>query len=102
MKYNLSKSTRATKKWMVRFISPKTGNINTVHFGQAGAEDFTIHKDPIRKELYENRHINDKILDLSKPGAWSWWLLWNEPTMEESIRFMENAFQIEIRRLPSH
>ena len=23
---------------------------NTVHFGQKGAEDFTIHKDPERKE----------------------------------------------------
>ncbi len=33
--------------------------IKKVYFGQAGASDFTIHKDEARKQLYINRHKNE-------------------------------------------
>ena len=32
----------------------------TVHFGQKGASDFALHKDPERKEGYINRHKKTK------------------------------------------
>ena len=28
----------------------------TIHFGQAGASDYTTHKEPYRKERYIDRH----------------------------------------------
>ena len=95
-KYILSKSSRASKKYMVKYLNQTTGNVNTIHFGQAGASDYTLHKDDRRKENYQYRHIGDNITDLTKPGCWSWWLLWNLPTLDESIRDMERTFGIEI------
>ena len=96
MKYFLSKSTSPHKKWMVKYLNTQTNNINTIHFGQAGASDFTLHKDETRRDLYHYRHIGDNVTDLTKSGCWSWWLLWNEPTLESSIRDMEQTFKITI------
>ncbi len=47
----LKKSDKPDKKWMVII-----GN-KTIHFGSAGMSDYTIHKDPERKERYIARHI---------------------------------------------
>ena len=52
----LTKSTRSDKKFMV-----KVGT-RTVHFGADGYSDYTIHKDPERKQ----RYINLTILLLTK------------------------------------
>ena len=49
----LSKSDRAAKKYKVR-----VGN-KTIHFGAAGYEDFTTHKDPKRKARYLAQHKNE-------------------------------------------
>ena len=35
--------------------------IKKVYSGQAGASDFTIHKDEERKQRYINRHTNNEI-----------------------------------------
>ena len=95
-KYYLYPSNLKTKKYTVKFINEQTGRNNTIHFGAAGMSDYTIHKDNNRKALYINRHINDNINDLSYAGCWSWWLLWNKKTLEESIHDMEKRFKITI------
>ena len=46
----IDKSTRKNKKYMIEYKG------KTIHFGQDGASDYTIHKDPKRKEAYINRH----------------------------------------------
>jgi len=51
--------------------------------------DYTQHGDEDRKRLYLIRHKNDNINDIFSAGAWSTGLLWNKPTMEESIKDME-------------
>jgi len=76
----IDKSTRKNKKYMIEYKG------KTIHFGQDGASDYTIHKDPKRKEAYINRH--KKRENWTKSGAntagfWSRWILWNEPVSPE-------------------
>jgi hypothetical protein len=95
--YYLEKSSRKDKKYMVSFINENTGRVNTVHFGQAGASDFLQHKDEERKKRYINRHkANEDWSDLSKPGTWSRFILWREKSLSESIKKMEDKFNINI------
>lgn len=93
-KYILEKSPLKTKKWMI--ITPEGKKI---HFGQAGASDFTINKDPARKESYLSRHRARE--DWSKsgidtPGFWAKNLLWSETTLSEAIKKTNDKFNIHI------
>lgn len=62
-----------------------------ISFGAKGMEDYTIHKDPKRKELYIKRHEarekwgNDGIMTA---GWWSRWLLWSEPSMTKAKKLV--------------
>ena len=82
------------KKWTI--ITPEGKKI---HFGQAGASDYTINKDPKRKESYISRHRARE--DWSKSGIdtagfWAKNLLWSETTLSEAINKMNKKFNIEI------
>jgi hypothetical protein len=55
-----------------------------VSFGQRGASDFTLHKDPERKARYLARHRGDSKTDLSKAGPWSRDLLWSKPSLGDA------------------
>ena len=66
-----------------------TSRGNKVYFGQAGASDYTIHKDPIRKIRYINRHQKREDWDKSgvnSSGWWSYHYLWSYPTKEEAYK----------------
>ncbi len=57
-----------------------------IKFGARGYSDYTIHKDPARKERYLKRHApNENWNDFLSPGALSRWILWNKPTLSASI-----------------
>jgi hypothetical protein len=89
----LAKSTRAVKKYMVK-VDDKI-----VHFGAKGYEDFTTHGDESRKERYLARHKTNE--DWTKSGIdtagfWSRWLLWNKPTIKESVKDIEKRFGVKI------
>lgn len=93
MNISLSKSTRAGKKYMVKVEN------KIIHFGQAGASDYTEHKDPERKERYLARHRNRENWNKSgikTAGFWSRWLLWSEPTIAASIKKIEKKFNVKI------
>ena len=93
--FQLAKSTRSDKKFMV-----KNSNGKTVHFGASGYEDFTIHKDEQRKQRYISRHQSNENWDISgvdTAGFWSRWLLWNKPTIKESLDDIRNNFQINVK-----
>ena len=92
--YKLYDSTRADEKFMV--ITPAGKKI---HFGANGYEDFTIHENLQRKEQYIARHQKNEDwtnTGLNTAGFWSRWLLWNKPTILESINDIDNRFNIEI------
>ena len=82
-------SDRKEKKYMAIVDNKKT-----IHFGQAGASDMTQHKNEERKKKYIERH--KKREDWNDPktaGFMSRWLLWNKPTLTESIRDTNSKFK---------
>ena len=68
-------STKKDKKYMVQ--NPNTKKM--VHFGQVGYEDYTKHKDPIRRDAYLARATKIKgswIFNRYSPNSMSIHLLW--------------------------
>ena len=94
--YHLYKSNNLKKKFMVKFINPNTGKINTIHFGAFGMSDYTINKDEKRKERYIKRHSKDYINDLNYSSFYALNLLWNKPTLQASINDTEKRYLIKI------
>ena len=74
-----------------------TSNNKRNYFGQAGASDFTIHKDEARKQRYINRHKNNEdwtISGIDTAVFWSRWLLWNRSTIHKSYLDIKEKFNI--------
>ena len=95
MNVMLLKSSKKDKKFMV-ILDGKT-----VHFGAQGYEDFTMHKNEIRKNNYISRHKtreNWTKSGIKTAGFWSRWLLWNKPSFSSSIKDIEKNFKIKINR----
>lgn len=73
----------------------------TIKFGAKGYSDYTIHKDPKRKQRYLKRHSTNE--DWSKSGIdtagfWAKHLLWNKPTISASIKDIEKRFKTKINK----
>jgi hypothetical protein len=82
-------STKPDKKYMAIIDDKKT-----VHFGQAGASDMTQHKNEERKNRYIDRHKkNENWNDATTAGFYSRWILWNKPTLTESIKDTNRRFK---------
>ena len=82
-------SNKSDKKYMAIIDDKKT-----VHFGAAGASDYTKHKDKERKERYLARHKNNE--QWNNPltaGFYATNILWNKPTITESIRDTNRRFK---------
>ena len=87
-------SERKDKK-LVAVFDLGDGKTKTTHFGAKGASDFTLNKDPLRKERYLNRH--SKRENWENPltaGALSRWILWNKPTLKGSIADFKKRFKL--------
>ena len=87
----ITKSKKPDKKYDALVNGSKT-----VSFGQKGASDFTKHKNTDRKERYIDRHKNNE--DWTKSGAktagfYSKHVLWNKPTLKESIDDISKRFK---------
>ena len=88
----LKKSSNPDKKYDA-FVEGKKDS-----FGAKGYSDFTQHKDNERKQRYIDRHRkNENWNDLKTAGAWSKGILWNKPTLKESIKSMESKFNIDFK-----
>ena len=85
----ISKSDKKNKKFDARINGKKT-----VSFGAAGMSDFTIHKDTARKQRYLNRHKkNENWSDPTTAGFYATNILWNKPTLTESIKDTNKRFK---------
>ena len=85
------KSSRSDKKYMAMFNID--GKKKTTHFGQSGADDYTITRDEDQKKRYRSRHKKD--LDTGDPtraGYLSYYILWNKPTITDSIADYKKRF----------
>ena len=88
MLVEIIKSKKPNKKFDA--VIDKT---KTVSFGQKGYSDFTIHKDEDRRDRYIKRHkTNENWNDPTTAGFYSRWVLWNKPTMKESITDLNKKF----------
>jgi len=89
MKAILTKSVNSKYKYTVTIDGKK------INFGASGYSDYTKHKDPMRKKRYIARHETRE--DWTNPytaGFWSRWLLWNMPTVQQSINDINHRFGI--------
>jgi hypothetical protein len=91
MKYTIEPSSRAAKKYMV-----KSSDGKVIHFGGAGYDDYTTHKDEKRKARYLSRTASQPQNDITSAAFWARWVLWNEPTIKESIKDIEKKYGINI------
>jgi hypothetical protein len=94
LQIKLSRSEKPDKKFKVKV------NNRTIHFGSKGMSDYTINQDPNRKRLYIKRHRlreNWNRSGIKTAGFWSKHLLWNKPTLDESIRDIEKRFHVSIK-----
>ena len=105
MEIKLSQSTRQVKKFMAQFTNKETNKTNTIHIGAEKYTDYiqlnqmgSKSQADEHKERYLSRHSknNEDWTDITTAGFWSRWLLWNLPTMNESIKYIENKFNVKI------
>ena len=90
-KYILEKSKRKNKK----FVIIMNGNMKH-HFGDSRYSDYTIHRDDERKKRYLTRTSSQPQNDIHSSAFWAKNLLWNQPTLSESIKDVEKKFGIKI------
>ena len=68
-----------------------------VQFGSFGYDDFTQTGDKSQKRRYLARHkAREDWNDPKSAGALSRWILWNKPTLDESIKHYVKKFHIHL------
>jgi hypothetical protein len=91
----IKKSTNTKKKYMAVFYEDKK-KIKTTHFGAAGYSDYTKHKDNQRKKRYMSRHrTRENWSNPMTAGALSRYILWNKPSLRESINDYKKRFNFQ-------
>ena len=86
----ISKSDKPDKK-----LKANIGN-KTIHFGQQGASDYTIHKDTERRQRYIDRHKKQEDWTRSgidTAGFYSKNILWNKPTISQSVADLNSKYK---------
>ena len=93
----IKKSTNPKKKLMAIFYDKNKKRIKTTHFGQAGASDYTINKDPERKALYRKRHRHDlETSNFMRAGFLAFYVLWNMTSLKASVSAYRKKFNLKI------
>ena len=72
-----------------------TASGKKIYFGAYGYSDYTIHRDPERKQRYITRHKKNENWTKSgidTAGFWSKNLLWNKPTIQASYNDVKKRF----------
>lgn len=81
------KSGKSGKKLTAEYYQDGK-RIKTIHFGQAGADDYTLTKDKEQRTRYRDRHEKDLKTENNKKGmgagALSYWVLWGNSTSRQA------------------
>ena len=72
-------------------------NTKKIHFGDSRYQDFTITKDDKKKKAYLSRHKHDNYNNPLYPSFYSTNLLWNKPTLKESIQATNKLYNVNIK-----
>lgn len=96
MKMTIKKSTKYGKKYMAIFTRDN-GRTKTTHFGQAGAPDYTLTGDKMRRKAYRDRHRKDLTTnDPTRAGYLSYYILWGESkSIRENIKNYKKRFNLK-------
>lgn len=93
-KVSIVKDDNGIEKMKATFTL-ENGKQKIVRFGASGMSDYTIHKDDERKQRYIARHQKRENWDSPMTrGALSRWILWNKPTLRESIADYKRKFNL--------
>jgi len=91
---SIKPSPKPDKKYVAVFET-NSGTTKTTHFGAKGMSDFTKNHDVERKERYLARHKkNEHWSDPTSAGSLSKNILWNKPTLKESIADFKKHFNL--------
>jgi hypothetical protein len=88
----IKKSSAQDKKYTAVIDNKKS-----IHFGDNRYQDFTIHKDPLRKKSYLARHKHDKTSNPAYAGFYATNLLWNKTSLKQSIRDTNDKYNVNIK-----
>jgi hypothetical protein len=95
MKVTISDSTNRKKRFMAIFTDDKGKKVKTTHFGLKGGSTFIDHKDETKKKNYLARHkVRENWNDYMSAGSLARFLLWNQPTLTESIKDYKKRFNL--------
>lgn len=95
MNVDFYQSTRKKNKYMAVFSDGTTTHFGGINKDGTPYSDFTIHKDQERKERYIKRHEkNENWDDFKTAGSLAYHILWNKPTLEESIKDYKRKFKL--------
>lgn len=90
MKVDIKKSDKKDKKYKAIFSD---GTIT--YFGATGYSDYIQSKNPIKKMNYLARHkMRESWNDYKSAGSLSRYILWNKPTLQESINDYKRRFNL--------
>jgi len=90
---NIKPSDKPNKKYMALFEDKHEFRI--VYFGASGYTDYTTNHDDEKKRLNLLRHRkNENWNNPMTSGALSRWILWNKPTLNESISDFKRRFNL--------
>jgi hypothetical protein len=94
MKFTLERATDRKHRW-VGVFTDEDGTTKRIPFGDATMENYTIHKNPLRKENYLQRHRSrEDWNDPMTAGALSRWILWEVPNLDEAVRRFRRRFSL--------
>ncbi len=92
----LDKSDRTEKKYKVIFYDDNRKKILSVHFCQAGANDYTrTHDEEARQRYIERHEKNENWNDPFSPGSLAYHLLWTEKSMAKAYNKYIKKFNLK-------
>ena len=93
--YTLYKPDNDKYKYKI-YVVDENGKIKKIEFGANGYSDFTQHKNEERRQRYITRHYSrENWNDYTTKGYWSYWILWNKPTIQESYKDVIKRFNLK-------
>jgi len=95
-KLTIKKSDKSGKKYMAVFVKDN-GRSKKTYFGQAGAPDYTLTGDKVRRKAYRDRHRKDlNTGDSKRAGYLSYYILWGDSTsIRENIKNYKRKFNYD-------
>ena len=95
MNVKIIDSTAKNKRLTAIFTDDKDKKVKTTNFGFKGGSTFIDHKDETKKKNYLARHkVRENWNDYMSAGSLARFILWNEPTLQESIKSYKKRFNL--------